>query len=65
MNKELLLVDRQSQIIPSKLEQAASQRTYCNSSVREKYVTGYGEVAQPVRAGAMQAKEIKSVGYRT
>lgn len=59
------MIKTETKIVSQKPENAASQRTYCNSSLREKYVTGYGEVAQPIRHGAMQAKEIKSVGYRT
>lgn len=39
----------------------------CNASVRdlEHYFTGYGEVHQPLRAGATQAMQLPSRGFST
>lgn len=40
----------------------AGSLTVCNSSTTEAYRTGYGEVVQPVRAGAMHAYKLPSLG---
>lgn len=37
----------------------------CNASTKGRYVTGYGEVHQPMRHGATRALEIPSRGYLT
>lgn len=37
----------------------------CNSMTKGPYSTGYGEVPQPIRQGAMRALEIPSYGVRT
>jgi hypothetical protein len=43
----------------------ATSIVICNASTKEAYSTGYGEVAQPIRQGAMRALEIPSYGVRT
>ena len=43
----------------------ATSIAICNSTVREPYRTGHGEVAQPTRSGAMRAMDIASFGVRT
>ncbi len=36
-----------------------------NSTTKEPYSTGYGELRQPIRQGAMRALQIPSHGVRT
>lgn len=43
----------------------ATSITLTNSTMRESYSTGNGEVAPPIRQGAMRAMEIESRGVRT
>ena len=42
----------------------ATSIVICNASTKEPYRTGYGEVQQPIRQGAMRALEIPSYGVR-
>ena len=43
----------------------ATSVVICNSMTTGRYCTGYGEVPQPIRQGAMRALEIPSHGVRT
>jgi len=39
--------------------------TYCNASIKTKYVSGWGDNYQHVRAGSDHAMSIQSRGYST